>query len=90
MSDARLFILGAAGAYSVNLVGALPGGEILALLFLPILLLSHGKRAFDRQYLWFYLLTLGWFLGTLIADEANGIAAFNRAKGTARVVFFCY
>ena len=86
--DASLFLLGAAGAYSVNLVGALPGGEILALLFLPMLLLSHGKRAFDRQYMWFYLLTLGWFLGTLIADEANGIAAFNRAKGIARVVFF--
>ena len=88
--DASLFLLGAAGAYSVNLVGALPGGEILALLFLPMLLLSrNGKRAFDRQYLWFYLLTLGWFLGTLIADEANGILAFNRAKGIARVVFFC-
>jgi O-antigen ligase len=87
--DACLFMLGAAGAYSVNLVGALPGGEILALLFLPILLLSRGKRAFDRQYLLFYLLTLGWFLGTLIADESNGIPAFNRAKGVARVVFFC-
>jgi O-antigen ligase len=86
--DACLFLLGAAGSYSINLVGALPGGEILALLFLPMLLLSHGKRAFDRQYLWFYLLMLGWFLGTLIGDEANGIAAFNRAKGIARVVFF--
>jgi O-antigen ligase len=88
LEDACLFILGAAGGYSVNLVGALPGGEILALLFLPMLLLSRGKRAFDRQYLWFYVLTLGWFLGTQIADEVNGIAAFNRAKGTARVVFF--
>src|SRR5579859_6750222 len=47
-SDARLFILGAAGAYSVNLVGALPGDEVLLFLFLPILLLTHGKRAFDR------------------------------------------
>ena len=88
-SDARLFILGAAGAYSVNLIGALPGDEVLLFLFLPILLLAHGKRAFDRQYLLFYLLTLGWLLGTLLADEYNGIAAFNRAKGTARVVFFC-
>jgi hypothetical protein len=88
-SDARLFILGAAGAYSVDLVGALPGDEILLFLYLPILLLSRGKRAFDRRYLLFYLLTLGWFLGTLVADEYNGIAPFNRAKGTARVVFFC-
>ena len=72
-SDARLFILGAAGAYSVNLVGALPGEEILLFLYLPILLLSRGKRAFDRQYLLFYLLTLGWLLGTFIADEYNGI-----------------
>jgi O-antigen ligase len=88
-SDARLFILGAAGAYSVNLVGALPGDEVLLFLFLPILLLVRGKRAFDRQYLLFYLLTLGWLLGTLLADEYNGILAFNRAKGTARVVFFC-
>jgi hypothetical protein len=88
-SDARLFILGAAGAYSVNIVGALPGDEVLLFLFLPILLLARGKRAFDRQYLLFYLLTLGWLLGTILADEYNGIAAFNRAKGTARVVFFC-
>jgi hypothetical protein len=88
-SDARLFLLGAAGAYSVNLVGALPGGEVLIVLYLPILLLTCGKRAFDRQYWVFYLLILGWLLGTLIADEYNGIDAFNRAKGTSRVVFFC-
>ena len=88
-SDARLFVLGAAGAYSINVMGSLPGGEVLVLLCLPLLLLIRGKRAFDRQYLLFYVLTLGWLLGTLIADEYNGMFALAREKGTARVVFFC-
>ncbi len=87
-SDAALFVLGAAGAYSVNLIGALPVTEALLLPMLAVLLITHGKRAFDRQYLMFYILAGGWLLGTQIADIYNGIPAFNRAKGTARVVFF--
>ncbi len=87
-TDAGLFLLGAAGAYSANIVGALPGCEVLLLPALPVLLLARGKRAFDRRYLWFYILTGAWLLGTLISDAYNGIGAFNRAKGIARVVFF--
>jgi O-antigen ligase len=52
------------------------------------MLLSRGKRAFDRQYLWFYILTGGWLLGTLIADVYNGTPLSSRMKGVARVVFF--
>jgi hypothetical protein len=88
-TDAGLFLLGAAGASSANIVGALPGCEVLLLPALPVLLLAQGKRAFDRRYLWFYILTGAWLLGTLISDAYNGIGAFNRAKGIARVVFFC-
>lgn len=55
---------------------------------LPVLLLSRGSRAFTRQYLWFYVLVLGWLLGTIIADTYFGIQAMDRAKGIARVVFF--
>jgi hypothetical protein len=87
-TEAALFILGAAGLYSVNIIGALPGNEVLLLPLLPLLLLAHGRRAFDRQYLLFYLLAGGWFLGTQIADTYNGVPTFNRMKGTARVVFF--
>jgi hypothetical protein len=87
-TDAGLFLLGAAGAYSANIVGSLPGCEVLLLPVLPVLLLARGKRAFDRRYLWFYILTGAWLLGTLISDAYNGIGAFNRAKGIARVVFF--
>jgi O-antigen ligase len=83
-----LFALGASGAFSVNLIGALPGGEILTLVLLPVLLLSRGRIAFRRQYLWFYLLTVGWLLGTIIADQANGTDWFNQSKGLARVIFF--
>jgi hypothetical protein len=86
-SEAALFVLGAGGAYSLNLVGALPYSEVFLLAMLPVLLLQRGRRAFDRQYLLFYILAGGWFLGTQIADLYNGIPAFNRMKGTARVVF---
>ena len=51
---------------------------------------GEGGRAFDRQYLFFYILAGGWLLGTQIADLYNGIAIFNRMKGTARVVFFIF
>lgn len=87
-TEAALFILGAAGLYSINLIGALPGSEVLLFPMLPLLLLGQGRRAFDRQYLPFYLLAGGWLLGTLIADAYHDIGYFNRAKGTARVVFF--
>jgi hypothetical protein len=88
LTDAGLFSLGVAGLFSANLVGSLPGDEILLFPMLPILLLARGKRAFDRQYLWFYVLTGGWLLGTLIADIYAGSPAVSRAKGTARVVLF--
>jgi O-antigen ligase len=87
-SDAALFLLGAAGVFSLSLVGALPYSEVLLLTLLPALLLTRGKRAFDRQYLWFYILAGGWLLGTQIADIYNGIPSYNRMKGTARVIFF--
>ena len=87
-TDVALFILGAAGFYSINIIGALPGSEALLLPMLPVLLLARGGRAFDRQYLLFYILAGAWLLGTQIADIYNGIPAFNRMKGTARVVFF--
>ena len=87
-TDLGLFILGASGLYSVNIVGALPGCEVFLLPLLPVLLVAQGKRAFNRRYLWFLVLVTGWLLGTLIADSYNDIPLFNRAKGTARVVFF--
>jgi O-antigen ligase len=87
LTDAGLFLLGAAGASSVSIVGALPGCEVLLLPVLPVLLLARGKRAFDRRYLWFFILTGAWLLGTLISDAYNGIGALNRAKGIARIAF---
>lgn len=87
-TDAGLLLLGAAGAYSVNIVGSLPGDEVLLFPVLPVLLLARGRRAFNRQYLWFYILTGAWLLGTLIADLYNGSPTSSRMKGVARVVFF--
>jgi hypothetical protein len=87
-TDLGIFMLGVAGAYSVNLVGALPGNEILLFPFLPLALLAKGSRAFKREYLWFYVLTLGWLLGTIVADLYVGIGLPFRMKGIARVVFF--
>ncbi len=86
--DAGLFILGAAGAYSVNLVGSLPGCEVVIFPMLPALLLYQGRRAFNSRYLWFYILTGAWLLGTLIADVYAGSNSEVRMKGTARVIFF--
>jgi hypothetical protein len=55
---------------------------------LPVLLLARGKRAFNHQFLPFYLATGAWVLGTVIADTYNGIGGYNWLKGLARVVFF--
>jgi len=87
-TEAALFVFGAAGLYSYNLIGALPGNEVLLLALLPVLLLAKGGRAFESQYLRFYLVTGGWLLGTLISDRYNAIPMFNSSKGIARVVFF--
>lgn len=88
ISDAGLFLLGAAGAYSINLVGSLPGDEILLFPLLPVLLLAKGTRAFNRRYVWFYVLTGAWLFGTVLADLYLGTPAVSKMKGVARVVFF--
>jgi hypothetical protein len=90
LTDSAVFTLGAAGLYSASIVGSVPGDELLILPFLPILLMLRGNRAFNRQYFWFYVLTGGWLLGTLIADLYVGSPPVNRMKGTARVVFFAF
>jgi hypothetical protein len=87
-TDLGIFILGASGAYSVGLVGSLPVNEVLLLPLLPLLLLSKGKRAFRREYVWFYVLVGAWLLGTIIADLYFSSPLTNRLKGAARVVFF--
>ena len=87
-SDASLFLLGAAGAWSISLVGMLPCNEVVIFPLLPVILLARGRRAFNREYLWFHLLVIGWLLGTLIADTYHASNAEVRMKGTARVVFF--
>jgi hypothetical protein len=75
--------------FSVGLVGSLPVNEVLLFPLLPILLLSKGRRAFKREYIWFYVLVGGWLLGTVIADSYFSTFFANRLKGIARVVFFC-
>ena len=87
-SDVGLFILGAVGYGSINVVGSLPGSEVLILPMLPVILLARGRRAFNREYLWFYLLNIGWLLGTLISDTFHDSPREVRLKGAARVIFF--
>jgi hypothetical protein len=87
-TDLGLFTLGVAGAYSVPIVGSLPGCEFILLPLLPVLLLYKGSRAFKREYFWFYTLVGAWLLGTLIADVYASSPMEVRLKGTARVIFF--
>src|SRR5579859_2621104 len=87
-TELGLFLLGVVGAFSVSLVGALPGNELLLIPILPLMLLAKGNRAFKREYLWFYVLTFAWLLGTIVADLYVGSPAVSRMKGLARVVFF--
>jgi hypothetical protein len=87
-TDLGILVLGSVGAFSVGLVGSLPINELLLFPLLPIALLSKGRRAFKREYLWFYILVGGWLLGTIIADFYFGSALTNRLKGAARVIFF--
>ncbi len=89
-TDLGVFILGAAGAYSINLIGSLPGDELLVLPLLPVLLLARGRRAFRREYLWFHILVAAWLFGTIAGDIYLDSPITSRAKGIARVVFFAF
>jgi hypothetical protein len=89
-TDLAIFVLGLGGVYSVGLVGALPGNEILLLPMLPVLLIYRGSRAFNREYLWFLILVGAWLLGTMAADASIDNYAVNRMKGVARVIFFAF
>jgi O-antigen ligase len=87
-NDVALVILAATATLSVNFVGSLPGCEIVALAMLPFLLLRHGQRAFQREYMWFYALLGLWLLGTIVGDIYFQSAMTSRAKGVARVLCF--
>jgi hypothetical protein len=86
-NDAAIFAVVCAGGLSINLVGSLPGDEIVVLLLLPFLLINHGKRAFRREYVWFYVLLGGWLFGTIVGDLYLGTSLASKLKGIARVVF---
>jgi O-antigen ligase len=88
LAELVLFTLGAAGSYSVSLVGMLPGNEILLFPLLLVLLLSCPHRAFRREYLWFYVLALAWLFGTIVGDLYRGSSHVQSIKGIARVAFF--
>lgn len=88
LGDLLLFAVMAAGTFSVKVVGALPGSEILLLPFYPLLVSKYGKRAFRRDFLWFYVLAAGWLLSTVAADLYLDMPMANRMKGIARIVFF--
>ncbi len=87
-TELAIFLLGAAGVYSISLVGQLPGNEILLFPLLPVIMLAHGRRAFRREYLWFYVLVIGWFFATIVGDLYLGSPRANSIKGAARVIFF--
>jgi hypothetical protein len=88
LTELVIFAVGAAGIYSVGLIGQLPGNEIIVLALLPVMLIMRGKRAFRREYFWFYLLVISWLFGTVVGDLYLGTPAANSIKGLARVVFF--
>ena len=87
-TELALFALGATGSYSVRIVGMLPANEILLLPLLPVILFVHGRRAFRREYLWFYVLALAWLFGTIVGDLYLGSESARSMKGIARVLFF--
>jgi O-antigen ligase len=87
-TELALFSIGAAGIYSVSLIGQFPGNEMLVLPMLPVMVLAQGRRAFRREYFWFYVLVLGWLFGTVAGDLYLGSSTANSIKGFARVVFF--
>jgi hypothetical protein len=86
-NDLAIVILSSSAMLTVNLVGSLPGCEVVVLLMLPFLLLRKGNRAFRREYLWFYLLLGLWLFGTVCADLYLSSPIIKSAKGIARVVF---
>jgi O-antigen ligase len=88
LTDCGILLFGSSGAFSVGLIGSLPVNELLLFPLLPLALLSKGRRAFRPEYVWFYILTGGWLLGTIVADSYFSSPLQSRLKGTARVVFF--
>ena len=86
-NDLALVVLSSSAMLTFNLVGWLPGCDIAALIMLPFLLLRHRERAFQREYLWFYLLLGLWLFGTVAGDLYLGSTMTNSMKGIARVVF---
>lgn len=72
--------------FNFNLIGSLPGCELVAIVMLPFLILKHGQRAFRREYVWFYVLLGLWLFGTIVGDVYLATSMNDRAKGIARIL----
>jgi hypothetical protein len=86
-NDFALVLLSSSAMVTVNVVGSLPGCEIVALVMLPFLFLRHGERAFKSEYSWFYFFLGLWLFGTIAGDVYLGSTLARSFKGFARVVF---
>jgi hypothetical protein len=86
LSAALMFIYGAGWAFSFNIVGAIYGGELVALLLLPFLapLTALRKNSALRRSLFAYTVIL---LGLVVADVHNSSASNDAFRGWATIVF---
>lgn len=88
MIDAAVFLVAAASALDVTLVGQLLYSEIILLAIFPALIATRPKAIFRKEYRTVYLLMGLWLLSQIVTDIYVGSPFSNRLKGMARVIFF--
>jgi hypothetical protein len=88
LADVLCFLVPASQALTLKFLGVIPGGELLALPLLPILLVARGVQLWDRRLRSLLGLIGFWLVSQIVADLIHHISPTDMAKGTAAIIFF--
>ena len=88
VGDWVAFLTPISAIWVVSVGGQLPYTEVIFLLFFPVLVLTQGRRLWDKEYRTAYLLLGLWVLSQTLTDIFVETSTVSRIRGLARVAFF--
>jgi hypothetical protein len=82
-----LFLIGSLGFLPVHFVGTMGGGEVLALILLPLYFVKRFYCLKNPIFKKIFYLLVAWFLAQLVSDVVNQTEQMNSLKGLAHIGF---
>ena len=85
--DALTMMVGLAVCWSVTLIGAIPGTEIVMIPLLPILLMIRFRKITQGKFKYLFLLLGLWLVGQIATDIYRGTTFVDWVRCDSAIVF---